>query len=135
MAGGPYKNKGAKNYYIVWSDKKGHPKKPKTGESLKTNRLKIAKARKNKLETLYNENKHDPWIFPWHENEHIRTLIYGSLTGSSVKLSDIPPPSARAVPTLFEATEIFITHYLNSLTSHIGRLIFQFCPTLELNAG
>lgn len=109
MAGGPYTtNDGWK--YIKWSDKKGHPEQPKKTESLKTKKNKIAALRKAKLESLYQENKHDPWILPWHKNTDIRPLIVGNMFDNNIDIQNIRPPANNYVPSLTEAAELYISY-------------------------
>lgn len=109
MAGGPYSTSGGWKY-IKWSNKREHPGQPKKTESLKTKDATIAKKRKSKLETLYDENKHDPWIRPWHESNEIRPLIVGRLFSSDVDIENIAPPTSNRPPTLTEAAERYISH-------------------------
>lgn len=109
MAGGPYKGSGGW-YHIKWSNKRSHPEEPKKTESLKTNKKKIAVRRMSKLEDLYDKNKHDPWVIPWHENDQIRPLIVGNMFDEDVSIEDIEPPEENYVPTMLEAVEEYISY-------------------------
>lgn len=110
MAGGPYSTKGGWKF-IKWSDTRGHPDQPKKAESLKTKSGSIAKKRKAKLETLYDEGKHDPWIIPWHQNSQIKPRILGHLFDGG-NISDIKPPKDNYIPSLPEAVEIYISYII-----------------------
>ena len=108
MAGGPYKG-GNGGYYIIWSDKRAYPNRPKVREQLKTKKSPQANKRKHRLEELYQIGKHNPWESRWYDNHTIRPFIAGSLLKESTSVIQSPGEYI----TLGDAAEKYIAYQLS----------------------
>lgn len=108
MAGGPYRDQNG-GYYIVWSDKRAYPDRPKVREQLRTKKAPQAHKRMHRLEELYNAGKHNPWQSRWYDSASLKPFITGSLLNGN--LNDLHIHQNNL--TLIEASEQYIAYQVN----------------------